>query len=179
MHPILFKIPIEDLMGLWWQILIPSVVVAIIFYLLSVRERKRVYNKHIKGRKEEKLPKTFFEKLKIYFVAYFFSGIFYIGVFGIILIVIGFIFKEFTEQASINLNTYGLMLAIAFIVGIILLVRKAMKDKDVAQEKLLDMSIWLIILAIIGSRFFFMVFESDIFISLKIQANGYHNTLNS
>jgi phosphatidylglycerol---prolipoprotein diacylglyceryl transferase len=58
---------------------------------------------------------------------------------------------------------YGVMLATGFVVGILYAMHRAKKE-GVDPEKILDLSIWLIASAIIGSRLLFVVSYSGYFI---------------
>jgi phosphatidylglycerol:prolipoprotein diacylglycerol transferase len=61
-----------------------------------------------------------------------------------------------------SVYAYGVTLAIAFAVGVFFLVRDAGK-KGLPEEKMLEMSIWIMVAAIIGSRLLFIIIEWPIF----------------
>jgi len=68
------------------------------------------------------------------------------------------------ENGPLRLSTYGLMIAIAFIVGVSFLVReRKIEGKD--PEVVLDLAYYLIIAAIIGSRIFYITINYKIYLN--------------
>lgn len=57
-----------------------------------------------------------------------------------------------------TIHTYGVMLTVAFVVGLALTVRQARKE-GIAPEKIVDLGFYLLLSAIVGSRLHFTVFE--------------------
>ncbi|MDI6782805.1 MAG: prolipoprotein diacylglyceryl transferase, partial [bacterium] len=62
-----------------------------------------------------------------------------------------------------QIRWYGVMLALGFIIGILYAMRRAKKE-GVDPEKILDLSIWLITAAIVGSRLLFVISYPGYFI---------------
>ncbi|MCX7919868.1 MAG: prolipoprotein diacylglyceryl transferase [bacterium] len=63
---------------------------------------------------------------------------------------------------------YGVMLATGFIIGILYAMRRAKKE-GVNPEKILDLSLWLIAAAIIGSRLLFVISYPGYFIEHPLE----------
>ncbi|MCX6779235.1 MAG: prolipoprotein diacylglyceryl transferase [Candidatus Magasanikbacteria bacterium] len=61
----------------------------------------------------------------------------------------------------LKIQSWGLLVALGFLVGMILVWLLAKKQK-LNQEKFLDLFVWIIIAALIGSRLFFVFFEDAI-----------------
>ena len=76
-----------------------------------------------------------------------------------------------------SIQTYGLLLAVSFLIGIALAARRAEK-RNVEQKFVLDLSIVIIIAAILGARFLYVIFHLEEFyghwldIISPFQSNG-------
>jgi len=62
-----------------------------------------------------------------------------------------------------TLHTYGLLVALGFMAGIILAIRNG-KREGIAKEKILDIGFYTLIAAILGSRLFYVLVEYKYFI---------------
>ncbi len=62
------------------------------------------------------------------------------------------------ELGPLTIHTYGLAIALAFIIGILLATHQAEKE-GINPEKILDLGFYLMIAAIIGSRLLFVLLE--------------------
>lgn len=67
-----------------------------------------------------------------------------------------------------TLHTYGLLVALGFIIGIALAVHLGKKE-GVPKEKILDIGFYTIIAAIVGSRLFFVIVEYKYFIKNPLE----------
>ena len=63
---------------------------------------------------------------------------------------------------ALEIRSYGLMLALSFLIGIYFSVRRA-KKRNVDPNLIMDLSVILIISAIVGSRLFYVLFHLDEF----------------
>jgi len=63
---------------------------------------------------------------------------------------------------SFEVRSYGFMLAISFLIGIYLAVKRA-KSRGLDGEKIMDLSVVVIIAAIIGARFLYVIFHLEEF----------------
>ncbi len=122
-----------------WIILIISGLFTFAFYFLSNSE-------NIKSRDK----KSFLFNL--------YNSLFYIGLLFLLLS----LFTVITGQKSIDFNSYGLMLAIAFLLGVYLISKKARRE-HIPEEPLLDLSLWGILVSMLGARMFYMIFEYEMF----------------
>ncbi|MDH5680908.1 MAG: prolipoprotein diacylglyceryl transferase [Spirochaetota bacterium] len=135
MHQKIFKIPLAFLSGeMAWVIFILAAVLAFAFYYLV----------NIEKRKGDQASKKLILFINILFYLSFFAGL--ITLFHI------------AGMNSLDFNSYGFMLAIAFILGVYLIVLKARKE-GIAENTVMDLSLWGILLAVVGARLFFMLFE--------------------
>jgi len=66
------------------------------------------------------------------------------------------------KLGSFELRAYGFMLAISFLLGIYLAVRRG-KARGIAAEKIMDLSVIIIICSIVGSRVMYVLFHLDEF----------------
>jgi phosphatidylglycerol:prolipoprotein diacylglycerol transferase len=66
------------------------------------------------------------------------------------------------KLGAFELRSYGLMLAISFLLGILLVIRRA-KGKDISPNLVMDLSVLIIISAIVGSRVLYVLFHLDEF----------------
>ncbi len=136
MYPKLIRIPIDNLGGdASWIILILAAIFTLVFYYLGNNEKKESKDK----------------KSILYWI---FNVLFYSSL--LILLIISL--TLLTNQKSLDFNSYGFMLAIAFILGVYLFLKKA-KQENIPEEPLLDLGLWGILVAMIGARLFFMLFE--------------------
>lgn len=69
---------------------------------------------------------------------------------------------ELFHIGRFSLRSYGVMLAIAFLVGILLAIKRASK-RGISPKFMNDLSFIIVIASIIGSRFFYVVFHLDEF----------------
>ncbi|MBI4698109.1 MAG: prolipoprotein diacylglyceryl transferase [Nitrospirae bacterium] len=67
----------------------------------------------------------------------------------------------------IAIHTYGVMIALAFIVGIALAIRLGKKE-NITKEQILDIGFYTLLAAIIGSRLFYVLVEYKYFIKNPI-----------
>lgn len=67
-----------------------------------------------------------------------------------------------SESSRFALHGYGLMLALSFMLGILLGMRRARKV-GVDPNSIMDLSVWIVIAAIIGSRFLYVIYHLDEF----------------
>lgn len=67
-----------------------------------------------------------------------------------------------SETSRFAIHGYGLMLALSFLFGILLATYRA-KKAGLSPEKIMDLSVWIVISAIIGSRFLYVIFHIDEF----------------
>ena len=77
---------------------------------------------------------------------------------------------------GIELNSYGLLLAIAFLLGIQIFVSRA-RARGVPEEPMQTLSLWLLVLAIVGARALFVVthwadYASDPLAILRLWEGG-------
>ena len=85
-------------------------------------------------------------------------------------------FREIFHVHSFTLTSYGLMQAVAFIAGIIVLFFMSKKEK-IDKDRLYDMAIWIIIGGIAGARIWFVfenfyLYKNDILSVIKIWEGG-------
>lgn len=66
------------------------------------------------------------------------------------------------KVGSFELRSYGLLLALSFLIGIFLAVRRA-KKKGIDPNHIMDLSVILIVSAIVGSRLLYVLFHLDEF----------------
>lgn len=62
----------------------------------------------------------------------------------------------------VHIKTYGLLLAISFFLGVWLAVKRAEKNNQKSQD-MLDLCFIIIIAAIVGSRFFYVIYHTEEF----------------
>ena len=62
------------------------------------------------------------------------------------------------ELGPLNIRAYGLMLAVAFVIGIILAIRRA-KKFGISSDMIMDLSLIIIVSAIAGARVFYVLFH--------------------
>lgn len=67
----------------------------------------------------------------------------------------------------LTLHTYGVLIALGFIIGIVLAVRLGEKE-GIVKEKILDMGFYALIAAIVGSRLLFVLIKYEYFIENPI-----------
>lgn len=67
------------------------------------------------------------------------------------------------------LHSYGLMLALAFLIGIYLVSRQAKKE-GISPQKINDLALWIILSAIVGSRLFYVLFHLHEYLSASWRA---------
>lgn len=72
-------------------------------------------------------------------------------------------FPIFIRIGPLTIHTYGVLLAAGFLAGIFLAVRQARKV-GVPQEKIIDISFYIILAALIGSRIFYILLYPKPFI---------------
>jgi phosphatidylglycerol:prolipoprotein diacylglycerol transferase len=63
-----------------------------------------------------------------------------------------------------SVYSYGLMIALAFAAGIFLLMRNARRE-GIPEEKMLDMSLWITVAALVGSRILYILIELPAFLA--------------
>lgn len=86
-------------------------------------------------------------------------------------------YPELFRIGPVTINSYGLMLALAFIVGIYLAIKKAEKRR-IDSNTIVNLAFIVMISAIVGSRLFYVLFHLDefrgrwIYTFLPIQADG-------
>ncbi len=115
-----------------WIVLIFAFIISFVFFSLYRIEKK-------------KSSKT---KSKLYYI---FTVLFYLSVAATLVTLI-------TQITGQTVNSYGLMLAIAFVIGVSLLLHNA-KRLNIPEGPLLDICIWGVLLSIVGARLFYMLFE--------------------
>ncbi|MBD3168660.1 MAG: prolipoprotein diacylglyceryl transferase [candidate division Zixibacteria bacterium] len=69
---------------------------------------------------------------------------------------------EIFSIGPISVKAYGLMLAISFFVGVFLVIKRAQKF-GIPPVKIIDLSLVILISAIVGSRFFYVIYHLDEF----------------
>jgi phosphatidylglycerol---prolipoprotein diacylglyceryl transferase len=69
---------------------------------------------------------------------------------------------ELFHLGPFNIKSYGLLLALSFFLGVILAVKRAQKAKLEAQQ-MIDLCFVVMIAAIIGSRFFYVIYHTEEF----------------
>lgn len=62
----------------------------------------------------------------------------------------------------LQIHSYGLMLAISFLLGIFLAIHRAKKQK-IDPNKIMDLAVVIVISAIVGARFLYVIFHLDEF----------------
>lgn len=67
-----------------------------------------------------------------------------------------------SETSRFAIHGYGLMLALSFMLGIYFAMRRAQKE-GVDPNKIMDLSVWIVLAAIIGSRFLYVVYHLEEF----------------
>lgn len=67
-----------------------------------------------------------------------------------------------SETSRFAIHGYGLMLALSFMLGIYFAMRRAQKQ-GVDPNKIMDLSVWIVLAAIIGSRFLYVVYHLEEF----------------
>ncbi len=77
---------------------------------------------------------------------------------------------------KINIYSYGFMLAVAFLFGLLLTLSFAKKE-GIEEEKILDIAIWVIVFSIVGSRLLFVLlffenFKGNLLEVFMIQRGG-------
>lgn len=86
-------------------------------------------------------------------------------------------YPELFRIGPLTINSYGVMLAAAFIVGILLAIKKAEK-RGIGSETMVNLAFIVMISAIVGSRLFYVLFHLDEFRGrwqytfLPVQADG-------
>ncbi len=138
MYPKLFQIPIDFISDKTILIIIISAILSFIFY----------YLRHIEGKKLKKGNTSLYKV---------FNGLFYFFLF--IFIILGLLVV--TGQKSMDFNSYGFMLALAFLLGVLLVIRKA-KKVNIPKNIVSDIALWGLIASVIGARLFFMLFEYSV-----------------
>jgi phosphatidylglycerol---prolipoprotein diacylglyceryl transferase len=63
-----------------------------------------------------------------------------------------------------QLHTYGVLIALGFVVGIVLAVRQAKKE-GVSPNVILDLSFWILIAAMVGSRILYIIVNANDYIA--------------
>lgn len=66
------------------------------------------------------------------------------------------------EIGPLEIHSYGLMLAISFLVGIYFSMNRA-KKQGIDQNKIIDLSVVIVISAILGARFLYVIFHLEEF----------------
>jgi len=66
------------------------------------------------------------------------------------------------KLGAFELRAYGLMLALSFLLGIMLSIHRA-KKKNISPDQVMDLSVLIIISAIVGSRLLYVIFHLDEF----------------
>lgn len=67
-----------------------------------------------------------------------------------------------SENSRFAIHGYGLMLALSFMLGIYWAMRRAKKE-GVDPNNIMDLSIWIVVSAIIGSRFLYVIYHLEEF----------------
>ncbi len=66
-----------------------------------------------------------------------------------------------------KLHTYGVMIAVAFVVAIYLAVRQARRE-GISADVILDLSFWILVSSMVGSRVLFIIVKADDYIAQPI-----------
>jgi len=66
------------------------------------------------------------------------------------------------KLGPLAVKSYGLMLVVAFITGIILALKRA-KNAGIKPEKIIDLALIVLVSSLVGSRFFYVVYHLDEF----------------
>jgi len=72
-------------------------------------------------------------------------------------------FPILIKLGPVTIHTYGVLIAIGFILGLALAVRQA-KKQGIPADKIIDLGFYMLIAAIIGSRLFFVLVEAGHFL---------------
>lgn len=86
-------------------------------------------------------------------------------------------YQELFRIGPLTVNSYGVMLALAFIVGIFLAIRKA-KKRGIDSDSIVNLAFVVMISAIVGSRLFYVLFHLSefkgrwIYTFLPVQPDG-------
>src|SRR5262249_56251815 len=64
----------------------------------------------------------------------------------------------FTE---FSINTYGFLLAVAFLAGLLLMARLAARD-GLSRQKVIDLGLWVLAASLIGSKALMVIAEWDV-----------------
>lgn len=72
------------------------------------------------------------------------------------------------KLGPITVAWYGLIIAIAMLLAISLIVKEAEK-RDLTEEFIIDMAFWAIPLGIVGARFYYVLFELDVYLKDPIR----------
>ena len=67
-----------------------------------------------------------------------------------------------SETSRFAIHSYGLMLALSFMLGIYLATYRA-KKQNINPNNIMDLSVWIIIAAIVGSRFLYVIYHLEEF----------------
>jgi len=80
------------------------------------------------------------------------------AVVAVVLVALGLGWRSglLAEQVRLPLHSYGLMLALAFVVGIWLAQREAVRQGQ-SPQVVADLSFWILVAALVGSRVFFIL----------------------
>ncbi len=140
MYPKLFKIPTTLAENNFWVLLIISGILSIgLYFLISMLRKKQKTD-------DKKSSKILFFIINVVFYG------------SVLVFFYTLLSRLIADRNSLDLNTYGFMLAIAFIVGIWLVIRKA-RELGLPVERYLDLSIIAIVSSLFGARLFYMLFE--------------------
>ena len=66
------------------------------------------------------------------------------------------------KLGPLEIHSYGLMLAISFLLGILLAMHRA-KKQNIEPDRIMDISVVIVISAILGARFLYVIFHLDEF----------------
>jgi phosphatidylglycerol:prolipoprotein diacylglycerol transferase len=66
------------------------------------------------------------------------------------------------KLGPLSVKSYGVMLVVAFIAGIVLALKRA-KNAGIKPEKIIDLALIVLISSLVGSRFFYVVYHLDEF----------------
>ncbi len=86
-------------------------------------------------------------------------------------------YPELFRIGPLTINSYGIMLALAFIIGIFVAIKKAEK-RGIHRDMIVNLAFIVMISAIVGSRLFYVLFHLDefkgqwIYTFLPVQADG-------
>jgi len=69
------------------------------------------------------------------------------------------------------IHTYGIAMALGFIVAVLLGVRAA-RRQGIGADRLLDLAFWIIVSALLGSRLLFVITEAPAYLHLCLQGQG-------